>query len=271
METIQEVKNIIPKNLKENITITTKQSNALNQKLNTKDVESFISSSKKVLEDQGYTVETKDGLKQKGSLSKYLLVSKEGGKQVVVRVSDHSLPDTYVEKYGVPAVAIDLSARKIMPFDTISEAAAGIETKVVPQEQSYKASDRLKEFEAVKDNLSDAQLVQYDVTKKEEALYNAINDEMVKRNISEEDQVTLGDTPVEKYVAPVATTTTPTTRRKSILEQIEETQETEAVLYSPEMQELLNDHKSAVKMLKDTRKKNKTLSKSKQLATKYLI
>jgi hypothetical protein len=257
-------------------TITTKQSNALNQKVDTTDTQSFIDSSKKVLEDQGYTVETKDGLKQKGSLSKYLLVSKEGGKQVVVRVSDHSLPDTYVEKYGTPAVAIDLSARKVMPFDTISEAVSGKEVKVVPQEQSYKASDRLKEFEAIKDNLSDAQLVQYDVTKKEEALYNAINDEMVKRNISEEDQIALGDTPVEKYVAPVATTTATTaTRRKSFLEQAQEaettTAQTEAVLYSPEMQELLNDHKSAVKMLKDTRKKNQTLTKSKQLATKHLI
>jgi hypothetical protein len=251
--------------------ITTKQSNALNQKLDTTDVGSFIDSSKKILEDQGYTVTTKDGLKQKGSLSKYLLVSKEGGKQVVVRVSDHTLPDIYVEKFGVPAVKIDLSERKVMPFDTISEAASGKEIRQVPQEKAYKSSDRLREFNTIKDNLSDAQLVQYDVTKKEEALYNAINDEMVKRNISEEDQLTLGDTPVEKYVAPVAATTTPTARRKSILEQIEETQATESVLYSPEMQELLNDHKSAMKMLKDTKKKNQTLTKSKQLATKHLI
>lgn len=202
-------------------TITTKQSNALNQKVDTKGVDTFIESSKKILEDQGYTVETKDGMKNKKSLSKYLLVSKGGSKQVVIRVSDHTLPDVYVEKYGTPAVAIDLSARKVMPFDTISKAIAGEEVKVVPQEQSYKASDRLKEFNAIKDNLSDAQLVQYDVTRAQEGLINAVNDEIARRNISVEDQVALGDTPVEKYVAPVETITAIRPRKQSILEEIQ--------------------------------------------------
>lgn len=194
--------------------ITQKESNLLNQKVNTNTVQDFISSTEKILTDKWYTVETKTGIKAKGFASQYLIITK-GDNKVTVRVSNHVLKDQYVDKYGTPDFSIDISGNTKVPFDKIASKLEG--QAIAPQVQNFNASKRIDEFNATKDTLSDAEVVQFaQGNNADQTLNAAIEEEIRKRGITDEQILTLAEEPIAPKAPPVQPTP-----KKSILEEIQ--------------------------------------------------
>lgn len=242
-------------------TITTKQSNALNQKVDTKNAKTMVESAKKILEAQWYTVETKEWAVHKGSASQYLFVSKEGGEKVSMRVSDHTLPEKWVDKHGEPNLPVDLAKVRVVPFDKISLLANGETVKVPTNEKAYEASQRLRDFNNNKANIPDNELLDYYASNSEKQLWDAIMAEIDRRGLDI----------LELENAPVATEKTVVAPRPSFLTQAMTAPQQELVPeYSPGMADLMDQRKSLQKLIKDTQKKNKSLPKSKQIPTKRL-
>lgn len=131
-----------------------------------------------------------------------------GETQTTIRVSDHALPAKYVDQYGQADFQIDINGTATVPFNTISKKLNGGEVKTSPT--PYAASDKIRTFEAQRDTMSDAQVVQYANGNSSDAkLRELVNNEIEKRGITPEQMIALADAPIETPTDTTAVATIP--------------------------------------------------------------